>query len=147
MRDSPRFLDLCERLLSRGQAVRFRAEGWSMYPAIQDGDIVDVEPVSPPDIRLGDVLLCRIGTTIVAHRAVSIEGTPAERIVLRGDAAFADDDPIAASEILGLVTATTRAESRRRLNSRTARVAGRVGARLWRAKRSLSERLRAAPRN
>lgn len=142
MRDTPRFLDLCERLLAGGQAVRFRAEGWSMYPAIQDGEIVDVEPVSPLEIKVGDVLLCRIGTTVVAHRVVRIEGNPAESVVLRGDAAFEDDDPIPASEILGLVTATTRAESRRRLNSRTARMAGRVGARLWRAKRSLSERLR-----
>ena len=146
MRDTPRFLDLCVRLLSRGQTVRFRAEGWSMYPAIQDGEIVDVSPARAADIRIGDVLLCRIGTTVVAHRVVRLEGTPTARIVLRGDAAFADDEPIAPREVLGLVIATARADDRRRLNSRTARVAGLVSARLWRAKRSLRERLR-APRN
>lgn len=104
MRHTAAFLDLCARLLAGGHAVRFRAEGHSMAPAIRGGDLLEIVPVAARDIRVGDVLLCRLGSGSVAHRVVRIDRTPATiRITLRGDAAFADDLPVDAEDVVGRV--------------------------------------------
>lgn len=141
-RSTREFLEVSDGLLARGDAVRFRAEGWSMYPAIRDGETVEVLPVRPSDIRRGQVLLCRVGSRSVAHRVVRIDkaaGTAgtASTIVLRGDAAFANDTPIEPSEVLGVVGCVTRDGVERRLDTATARVLGALTARAWRAKRLL----------
>lgn len=135
------FRDLCGRLIARGHVVRFRAEGWSMYPTIRHGETVDVAAVDAADIRRGDVLLCRMGSGFVAHRVMQFTRTAkaVSVLVLRGDAAFARDRPIASADVLGTVIATTRDGRRRRLDTRTARLVGLMVARAWRAKRWLAE--------
>src|SRR5918992_992749 len=87
------FLETLGEVLAQGHRVRFRARGWSMYPAIRDGDTVTVELVDVSDIRRGDVLLCQLGHTVVAHRLVRIIRSEdcAISIELRGDAAFEND--------------------------------------------------------
>jgi hypothetical protein len=142
VRSTREFLDACDRLLAGGQSVRFRAEGWSMYPAIRDGEMVEVVPADVAQIRRGDVLLCRLGAGSVAHRVVRVQRTGAavSEIVLRGDAAFAADAPIRAGDVLGKVVAVTRAGAPHRLDGFHARVIGSITARAWRAKRWLAER-------
>ncbi len=141
LRGTSEFVELCDVLLAQGQVVRFTAEGWSMYPAIRDGEIVDLAPVDTSAIRRGDVLLCRLGWGAVAHRVIAIDRTSTPtRILLRGDAAFDRDAPLTADAILGQVIATTRAGVRRRLDTPTARILGLLTARAWRAKRWLRER-------
>jgi hypothetical protein len=136
VRSTMEFVELCDVLLGQGQVVRFTAEGWSMYPAIRDGETIDLAPVDVSRIRRGDVLLCRLGTGAVAHRVIAIDKTARPiRIFLRGDAAFECDQPVTAYAVLGQVIATTRGGVRRRLDTRTARVIGPLVARAWRAKR------------
>lgn len=143
LRRTPEFLDVCDRLLAGGQSVRFRAEGWSMYPAIRDGEMVEVTPADVSTIRRGEVLLCRLGAGSVAHRVIRIRrnGTAVTEIVLRGDAAFANDPPIAPGDVLGRVIAVTRARTPFRLDGLRGRVIGSLTARAWRAKRWIAERL------
>jgi signal peptidase I len=139
LRSTPEFIEVCDGLLSRHHVVRFTAEGWSMYPAIRDGEIVEVAAIDPRRIRRGDVLLCRLGSGTVAHRVVRLErkANGVSAIVLRGDAAFAPDAPLSACDILGKVIATTRGGVRRPLDTMTARIVGWIAARAWRAKRWL----------
>ena len=139
---TPEFLDVCDRLLTGGQSVRFRAEGWSMYPAIRDGEMVEVTAADVSTIRRGEVLLCRLGAGLVAHRVIRIRrnGTTVTEIVLRGDAAFANDPPIAPGDVLGKVIAVTRDRTQFRLDGPRGRVIGPLTARAWRAKRWLAER-------
>jgi hypothetical protein len=157
MRTTAGFVDLSGRLLSRGRAMRFVAEGWSMHPAIRDGEKVEVVPVALAEIRRGDILLCRVGPALVAHRVVRIDDWPSGRpgglagdvmrqIVLRGDSSFADDAPLEVSRILGRVTAVLRHGRAVPLATPAARVFGLLGARAWRAKRRLAEAIRRAPR-
>jgi signal peptidase I len=142
LRSSLEFVELCDVLLAQGQVVRFTAEGWSMYPAIRDGEVVDLAPVDVQTIRRGDVLLCRLGPGAVAHRVIGIDRTTRPiGILLRGDAAFDSDAPLTEEDVLGQVIATTRSGVRRRLDTPTARLVGPVVARAWRAKRWLRERL------
>ena len=67
------FADVCVELLNLGQGVRFKANGWSMYPTICDGEIINVEPVLPYQVRHGDIILYRSPRGITAHRVVHIQ--------------------------------------------------------------------------
>lgn len=126
-RDSGRFLALAHSLLAEGRAVRFRASGWSMHPAIDDGEAITVEPIAAGTIRVGDVLLCRKGRGVVAHRVTAIdESSEPRRLVLRGDAAATADKSIVDADVWGRVVAVER-------NGRTVRLS-----RSWRAARALA---------
>jgi len=67
------FADVCVGLLNIGQSVRFKANGWSMHPTICDGEIINVEPVLPSQVRHGDIILYRSPRGITAHRVVHIQ--------------------------------------------------------------------------
>ena len=126
-KDSVRFVALARALLEDGRAVRFRAHGWSMHPAIDDGEAITVEPVRLAHVKVGDVLLCRRGHGVTAHRVIGID-TSAEprRLVLRGDAAAGPDKPIGDDDVLGRVVSVER-------DGRTVRVS-----RSWRAARAFA---------
>lgn len=94
-------------LLRRGCAVRFRAPGRSMEPTIADGAEIVVEP-APPDapIRIGDIVLARVGERLIAHRVIAVESgrSGAEaRFWLRGDAQASVADCVMRPAILGKV--------------------------------------------
>jgi len=65
------FVKLSENILEKKTGLRFLAKGRSMYPAIRDGDIVNVEPVKGQEIRLGDVVFYRNNEErMVVHRII-----------------------------------------------------------------------------
>ena len=109
------FVDIAAELSDRGYAFRFRAEGGSMHPTIRSGEALLVEPLSPADVRVGDIVAYRRQRRVIAHRVVHIDvGSQAMRVfTLRGDAVAAAADPSAgdlveraeASQILGKVVA------------------------------------------
>jgi signal peptidase I len=113
--------------LARGVAVRFRAEGESMYPAIRSGEIIHVAPLSSDDVRIGDVLLCRQGSRVLVHRLVAITNPGEERhFHLRGDAKGGCDRPISATDIIGRVDAVYRDAREIRLDAWSQRIRHRV---------------------
>jgi hypothetical protein len=67
------FADVCVGLLNQGQSVRFKATGWSMQPTICDGEMINVEPVLPSQVRHGDIILYRNPRGITAHRVIHIQ--------------------------------------------------------------------------
>ncbi len=66
------FTELISELLQGGFAVKFKASGRSMHPTILEGETITVEPLSSGSIQVGDVVLYRCNTRVVAHRVVSI---------------------------------------------------------------------------
>ena len=64
---------LTQSLLSRGLGFRFRARGRSMQPAIQDGEILHVKPVSAEKLRRGDIVLFADRGHYKAHRLISVD--------------------------------------------------------------------------
>jgi hypothetical protein len=44
-----------------------------MHPAIKEGEIITVVPISSFDIKRGDILLYIVGKKVIAHRVVSIK--------------------------------------------------------------------------
>ena len=102
-------------LLARGIAVRFRAAGDSMYPAIRCGEYLLVEPVELGKLSRGDVVLARLARGLTAHRIVHLAGS---RIITRGDHCSTDDPVFTAEQIVGMVAASERNGRRRPVQSR-----------------------------
>lgn len=95
--------ELIVDLLARGHAVQFQVHGDSMHPIIRENDTLHVEPAR--DFSLGDVVLVLAGRGLTAHRVIARRGTT---LVLRGDNAPAEDDPVEESQVLGKVTYVLR---------------------------------------
>ncbi len=118
--DTDHFKQVCVELLREGHGVKFRAPGGSMYPTICDGDLITVEPINPSDIASGDIILYRHQSGVTAHRVMRIlkrsapkgpqgcSSTETLQFLLRGDAAFNDDDPVHDDQILGKVVSIER---------------------------------------
>ncbi len=70
------FAEVTAALLRRGNSVRFRATGSSMYPTIREGEAITVEFVEPRDVQRGDILLYRSAKRVIAHRVVAILNPP-----------------------------------------------------------------------
>ncbi|HVR40737.1 MAG TPA: S24/S26 family peptidase [Thermoanaerobaculia bacterium] len=92
-------------LLAAGHAVRFRAEGDSMWPLIHSGDFLLVEPVNVRDLVRGDVVLALQDRGLTAHRVVHIarDAKNVMQITTRGDNAPKSDDSFEETRVLGLV--------------------------------------------
>jgi signal peptidase I len=113
-RDSRRFVAALTLLLREGRSVRFRAHGWSMFPAIRDGELITVAPLGGSPVRTGDIVLFRRRRGAVAHRVVGVQVSHGRvmRILARGDAADSPDAPIAPERLLGRVIAVERSAAR-----------------------------------
>jgi len=108
--DSDLFVGLTRELLQRGCHVRFRAAGTSMHPAIRDGEVVTVAPLSDDRFAVGDVLLCRVGRRPTAHRVVAVQPSDDGRPVLHlhGDNLGSPDRPVRAGDVIGRVLTVNR---------------------------------------
>jgi len=107
--DSARSIAIGELLLASlraGHAIRIRANGTSMLPAIWPGDVLTVAPSTAATPAPGDVALTLRDGRWVAHRVLERRAHGgAVALITRGDA-LDRADPIAVStEILGIVVA------------------------------------------
>jgi len=134
LEDGGHFPELISQLLQEGYKVRFRAPGTSMWPAILDGDVLMVEPIEPPAIQMGDIILYQADERVIAHRVIEIEKVESQKFasacrpchssttaagrkrashqhyafILRGDASSSDDEPVSPDQILGKIAAVER---------------------------------------
>lgn len=73
------FAEISKSLLLAGKSVRFNAVGDSMFPFIQNGDLVVVEPAIPERLKAGDVIFYEDVTgNCLLHRILrkrSLEGS------------------------------------------------------------------------
>lgn len=92
---------LAAQLLRTGRAVDLPVGGGSMQPLFRPGDVLRVRPAGAADVRPGDVVLFQLDDgRLVCHRLLYSAG---DRIVTRGDDAFAADPPLPADAIIGRV--------------------------------------------
>ncbi len=80
-------IDLARELIARGQTVRYRARGHSMWPAILDGDRLTLAPIEGP-VRAGDVMFLPTADFGLAHRVVARLG---RWCCVKGDARIRPD--------------------------------------------------------
>ena len=96
-------------LLLRNQAIPLRVAGWSMYPTLWKGDQLTVEPASPMQFQVGDLLLFHDHGRLICHRLVATQETGAgPQFITKGDAATGYGEVIQPHQVLGRVVAVAR---------------------------------------
>lgn len=119
--ESPSLLDLPGNLRDiclKNNNILFRASGWSMFPVVWEGDILEIEPVRLEDAVVGDIILYRLGVLTFAHRLVKTyleDGclyalTSGEKGYRNG--LFYEPKGIPSGSIIGKITKIKRGKSR-----------------------------------
>ncbi len=113
---SPALIDLVRAVHEKGAAFRFRAKGYSMHPAIKDGDKIVIVPPGEALPGIGDIAAFVQPETgnLIIHRIIERRGN---LYLLKGDNAAAADGYVPAVNILGLVKVAKRRFPSRRLLS------------------------------
>jgi signal peptidase I len=126
--DTPDILKRARYELSRNNSVLLRVTGSAMRPAIEDGDLVTVEPVHAQSVRSGDIVLYQsLRDTALVHRVVRLEQRSAGRfVVTRGDASSALDVPVPVHHVMGRVSAIDRDGQRTEVKSQPGGLKGKL---------------------
>ena len=59
--------------LKRGETVKFRPRGNSMTGRVESGQLVTVEPVNLEDVRVDDVVLCKVKGNEYLHLVGAVD--------------------------------------------------------------------------
>ena len=97
---------LLAQSLRRKEMVTISASGWSMFPVIFPGDSIHIQTCSPPELRVGDIVLINRQNYLILHRIYRIlNESPEGEIFLKtkGDRNFRSDGQIKAKDIIGKV--------------------------------------------
>jgi hypothetical protein len=82
-----------------------------MLPSVWPGDTLIIERRNVQEVAIGDILLYRRKTGLVAHRVASApDSLGRSRVGVRGDAFPGQDELLSRSEILGTVSRIVRGE-------------------------------------
>jgi uncharacterized repeat protein (TIGR01451 family) len=133
-RDSRLFSDLAAGFLRAGIPIRFRADGASMRPTLEGGDLLTVEPIDQAPLQRGNIVLTCSDDGFKAHRIVTLNET-GDAFEIRGDAGL-ENESGDSRMILGRVTQAESSGRCERLDTRASRFQATV--------RQLSARLRTA---
>jgi signal peptidase I len=97
---------LREGLHERGRLC-LRLQGDSMWPTLPPGCLVEIERVSPEDVRVGDTVIWPRDGDLVAHRVVHrTHGGDGVLLVTKGDNASAPDQVLRPWMVIGRVVGT-----------------------------------------
>lgn len=126
------FVILAADILSKGDTLRFRAHGGSMYPFIKDSDVIEVKPLEVSAIRLGDVIFYHsTGGRLFAHRVIKVGMQHSQvTLVTKGDSVSSADPLVRSEQVLGQVVAIKRGKRMIRLDRGVYRLLNVLWARL-----------------
>lgn len=91
-------LQKLNNLDNKRQQFSVKSQGDSMYPLLQDGDVVEYEPVCFKDISLNDIILIHVDHILMTHRVIY---KMKHACITRGDNNTTADIPVKSSHILG----------------------------------------------
>lgn len=107
------FGHLTSELLAQGLRVRFTVSGTSMRPFLEEGDIVTLAPVTPADLKIGDIALVRRSpNSLTLHRLVRKMRGSQPLFVFKGDAVSESDEPVAPHQVVARVTEIQKTHKR-----------------------------------
>lgn len=117
-----------KQLIDEGHTATFRVRGFSMRPFLEDRrDSAVIAPVSPADIRVGDVVLAEVSPRhYVLHRVSQRVG---DDLTLRGDGNVRGTESCKATDVIGLATSFLRGRKER--PTATTSLRWRTYSRLW----------------
>jgi signal peptidase I len=96
------YQQLAIEIAAKAPAVRLQVHGRSMFPLLQAGESVLVEPVSAKHLQPGDLIAFHHQNEVIMHRLVAIQP---EGFITLGDHSGTLDPPVLSENILGRVTA------------------------------------------
>lgn len=115
------FMELSEKVLNKEHYLRFRMMGTSMFPTLQDNDIIVVKKSDVSSIRAGDIIFFRLssypGVTHRVIRKININGKPA--FITKGDFCPFSDGYVYPEHILGRLVAIERGGKNINLDKKT----------------------------
>jgi hypothetical protein len=97
-------------LLAEGLAVRITATGYSMFPAIRQGDIIEIVPVGTGALpAVGEVVALKRENDFVVHRFLgTFERDGQHWLFTRGDSVLRADEPFPVEALAGRVVTISR---------------------------------------
>ena len=100
--------ELMQDVLTKGKLFRFRANGFSMSPFIQDGDLISISPLLEAPPKMGEVVAFIDPETnkLTVHRIVSKDQNA--YLILGDNQLEPEYDTIQIVNILGRVTGVER---------------------------------------
>ncbi len=101
-------LETLDEGLAKGSHFRLRVTSDSMAPTLMIGDWLIVRPVPASGLKIGDIIVVRIGGGLQAHRLVAINKAGYHT---KGDNVSFLDPPLDRESIIGVVTTIERAGS------------------------------------
>lgn len=102
-------IELLQECLEKGNDLRFRALGSSMFPSIRSGDVITVKPVESAAICVGDVVFYRRDGRVYAHRLIRKQRMDGVFLfTTRGDYLPFSDPSINPTQVFGKVVSIER---------------------------------------
>ena len=99
-------IHLLAQSLQRKEAITISGSGWSMFPVIFPGDSIRIQTCSPPDLRVGDIVLINRQNYLILHRIYRIlNESSKEELFLKtkGDRNFRSDGQTKTKDVIGKV--------------------------------------------
>lgn len=91
--------------------MRLNASGYSMFPALRPGDVIDIVPVGGTGASLvtGEIIALKRDNDFVVHRFLGYFEREGKRwLFTRGDSSLRADEPFSEEALAGRVVAVTR---------------------------------------
>lgn len=97
-------------LLASGITVRIKVSGFSMYPTMRPGDIVEISPVEPGvPLEPGVIIAIKRETDFIVHRFLGYAEVAGVMVVIaRGDSNEHVDRPVPSERVAGRVVTIIR---------------------------------------
>jgi signal peptidase I len=126
--DGIKFETLADEILAENNQIRFSVKGFSMYPTIRNGDVIEVHRNHLNSLKNGDIILSRHNDGLLrAHRIIKVQRVNSiTQITTRGDSQIKPDGAVTLKQIIGQVVAVERSGKRIRLDSKSAEMQGRI---------------------
>jgi hypothetical protein len=101
---------LGSELLAGGLTLRITASGHSMFPAIRQGDVIEIVPVGTVGLPVvGEVVALKRENDFVVHRLLGYYERDGRRwLFTRGDSVLRADDPYPEEALAGRVVTIIR---------------------------------------
>ena len=116
--------------LEAGREVFFRGSGRSMLPLFPSGTLFLLRRAEVGDLRPGDVILLKLGESVLLHRYLGRTRKEPPRLLTKGDWISEADKPSPPGALRGRAIGVVRRGRIRPLETCSVRLAGRMLARL-----------------
>lgn len=108
--------------------IELPAQGSSMFPFIQQGDICRFIPCEASTLKKGDIILYHSFTgQLIAHRFCKAVWMLDERhYIFKGDTNLSSDEPVSQAQMIGKLVSVQKSKKTIRMTDSTARVWSRM---------------------